>query len=849
MKRLFALLLALALLLPVMTAFAAPTENEKQSLWEQIAAYENEHLRQTRGKAVTAADYAALSGDIAEIVMASDDYTEGTCTYNGTNAMFFWEDADGEPQGYSPSLRARIARSVTDAPTEDVTETASYATRGGTTSGKNVYVIGPWYGKDKYFTEQYKNEGQSIAKATGGTYTLYSGTDANITNVAKAMQDGAVVIFDSHGLTDYDQMLNYTYPDDRRTYVYDSVTGAHTSYLTLSSGTGLTTADKAAVKAADGETYYHAFSFYSGGSTYYCVDGTAIANHMTQDAPHSILWMPICLGMATDGICTPMRAKGVEVVYGYSQSVTFDGDYLYEDDFWTEMKNGSDVASAISVMKNKNADWDPVYASISYYNTIANARKYYVAFPVVVSSEDTYPGQRTSSSYGADSLQTVNSTWKLLGGAHTTHTLTYNKAQAATCTEAGSIAYWYCAGCGQYFADEAATTVLTASQLVIPATGHQPVTDQARAATCTEPGLTEGSHCAVCNTVLTEQKTIGALGHDMNNWSVSAAATCTADGQQKRICSRCDFVETKTIAKLGHDMTDWTVVLAPTCQAAGQQKRICSRCDFAETKTIAKLGHDMNNWSVSAAATCTADGQQKRICSRCDFVETKTIAKLGHDMTDWTVVLAPTCQAAGRSERSCTRCDLKETKELPMLACPSAQYQDVEKTAWYHDAVDFAVQNGIMNGVSDTAFAPNNKLTRAMLATILYRIDGDSGSHEHPFTDVEKGSWYEKAVAWAYSSGVINGTGATTFAPNENVTREQAAAMLYRYTAYCGEKTDVAGDLSAFRDADSISAYAVEPMRWAVGMQILNGKGDGILDPTGTATRAEITKIIMKWAG
>lgn len=771
MKRLFALLLALALLLPVMTAFAAPTENEKQSLWEQIAAYENEHLRQTRGKAVTAADYAALSGDIAEIVMASDDYTEGTCTYNGTNAMFFWEDADGEPHGYSPSLRARIARSVTDAPTEDVTETVSYATRGGTTSGKNVYVIGPWYGKDKYFTEQYKNEGQSIAKATGGTYTLYSGTNANITNVAKAMQDGAVVIFDSHGLTDYDQMLNYTYPDDRRTYVYDSVTGAHTSYLTLSSGTGLTTADKAAVKAADGETYYHAFSFYSGGSTYYCVDGTAIANHMTQDAPHSILWMPICLGMATDGICTPMRAKGVEVVYGYSQSVTFDGDYLYEDDFWTEMKNGSDVASAISVMKNKNADWDPVYASISYYNTIANARKYYVAFPVVVSSEDTYPGQRTASSYGADSLQTVNSTWKLLGGAHTTHTLTYNKAQAATCTEAGSIAYWYCAGCGQYFADEAATTVLTASQLVIPATGHQPVTDQARAATCTEPGLTEGSHCAVCNTVLTEQK------------------------------------------------------------------------------TIAKLGHDMNNWSVSAAATCTADGQQKRTCSRCDFAETKTIAKLGHDMTDWTVVLAPTCQAAGRSERSCTRCDLKETKELPMLVCPSAQYQDVEKTAWYHDAVDFAVQNGIMNGVSDTAFAPNDKLTRAMLATILYRIDGDSGSHEHPFTDVEKGSWYEKAVAWAYSSGVINGTGATTFAPNENVTREQAAAMLYRYTAYCGEKTDVAGDLSAFRDADSISAYAVEPMRWAVGMQILNGKGDGILDPTGTATRAEITKIIMKWAG
>ena len=770
MKRLFALLLALALLLPVMTAFAAPPAGE-QSLWEQILTYENDRLRITRGKAVTASDYAALSADIAEMVMASDDYTEGTCTYDGTNAAFFWEDADGEPQGYLPSLRAKIKNGANGVDPASVGETVtmSYAEKGGSPNAQNVYVIGPWYGSDDSFTNQYKNEGQSIAKAIGGNYTLYSGTSATINNVAKAMEEGAVVIFDSHGVTDYDEPLSYTYPDDRYSYVYDSVTGAHTSYLTLTTGTGLTTADKAKVTDEKG-TYYHASSFLSDSGMVYCVDGTVIANHMTKNAPNSMLWMAICLGMATDGICKPLRGKGVEVVYGYSQSITFDGDYAYEADFWTQMKNGSTVADAVATMKRNNANWDPAYyAAGTYYNTVAKAQRYFVAFPVVVSSEDTHPGRRTGSgNYGADNLQTVNATWRLL--SHTTHTTEYCEAKAPSCTEAGNIAYYRCTGCGKYFSDEAALHELTAQQLVVPAEGHKPVADPEKPATCTQTGLTAGSHCEICGTVLTEQKTVKALGHELTDWRLSLAPTCTADGEQKRTCSRCDFVETKTISKLGHEMTDWEVALAPTCTAEGQR------------------------------------------------------------------------------ERHCIRCDRKETESIPKLDCPSERYRDVEKTAWYHDAVDFAVANGIMNGVSDTSFVPNDKLTRAMLATILYRMDGDEGSYEHPFTDLEEGSWYNKAVAWAYACGVINGASATTFSPNENVTREQAAAMLYRYAAYCGDDTDASGSLSAFRDADQISAYALKPMQWAVGRQILNGKGDGILDPTGTATRAEITKIIMKWA-
>ena len=266
-KRFLALLLMIAMVFSLLPAIAfAEGGTETADLWAQIIAYENEHIRRTRSvdDTVSEADYAALSGQIAELVMASDDYKEGTCTYDGSNSMFFWENAEGEPQGYAPYLRAKIENGSNGVDPETVGETVtqSYAKKGGSPSGKNVYVIGPWYGSDSSFTDQYKAEGQSIAKATGGTYTLYSGSNATIANVAKAMEDGAVVIFDSHGVTDYDKQLSYTYPDDASSYVYDSVTGANTSYLTLTTGTGLTSADKARVTGTNG-TYYHAWSFTS----------------------------------------------------------------------------------------------------------------------------------------------------------------------------------------------------------------------------------------------------------------------------------------------------------------------------------------------------------------------------------------------------------------------------------------------------------------------------------------------------------------------------------------------------------------------------------------------------------
>lgn len=271
--------------------------------------------------------------------------------------------------------------------------TVDYSKRSNGPDAKDVYLIEPFYGTDSSFTRQYQNEASSVAAATGGTYTLYKTRTATIDVIADALESGGVVFFDSHGDTDY-----YETPDRG-----DYVSKANTSYLLIATGTGITSADKASARGDYG-TYNHTMS-YDG---YYYVDGTAITNHMEKDAPNNLVWMAICLGMATDGLEKPFREHGVGVVYGYSQSVTFDGDYDYEATFWTNMKNGKDVKTAIAAMKSKHGNWDPGMGC----STISKARSEYAAFPIVVSDLDAYPGHGN-----VDNYQTVNSDWELFGSS------------------------------------------------------------------------------------------------------------------------------------------------------------------------------------------------------------------------------------------------------------------------------------------------------------------------------------------------------------------------------------------------------------------------------------------------
>ena len=178
--------------------------------------------------------------------------------------------------------------------------------------------------------------------------------------------------------------------------------------------------------------------------------------------------------------------------------------------------------------------------------------------------------------------------------------------------------------------------------------------------------------------------------------------------------------------------------------------------------------------------------------------------------------------------------------------CPSAKFTDVNQDLWYHDGIDYVIDNGLMNGVGDTLFAPNGTTNRAMIVTILHRLEGTPGGETASFQDVADGQWYSEAVGWAAANGIVTGYSADTFGPMNPITREQMAAILYRYAQYKGCDVSEAAGLEAFGDAGTVSSYAVPALEWAVGAELINGM-DGNLNPKGTATRAQVATILMRF--
>ena len=173
------------------------------------------------------------------------------------------------------------------------------------------------------------------------------------------------------------------------------------------------------------------------------------------------------------------------------------------------------------------------------------------------------------------------------------------------------------------------------------------------------------------------------------------------------------------------------------------------------------------------------------------------------------------------------------------------QFQDVAEDAWYYDAVYHCLEQGYFKGESETMFVPGGTMTRAMFATVLYRIAGEpEPAGENPFSDVESGKWYTDAVIWAAGENIIKGYGNGRFGTDDPVTREQMAAIFWRYL---GQPQAENTDLTAFSDADQISGWARDAFAWAVSSGIINGKGSGILDPKGEATRAEVAQIVMNY--
>ena len=181
--------------------------------------------------------------------------------------------------------------------------------------------------------------------------------------------------------------------------------------------------------------------------------------------------------------------------------------------------------------------------------------------------------------------------------------------------------------------------------------------------------------------------------------------------------------------------------------------------------------------------------------------------------------------------------------------CPSAPFTDVDTAKWYHLSVDYVLTHKMMNGVSSRAFAPNANLTRGMLVQILYNLEGKPKGTAANFSDVQADAWYAEAVGWAATNKVVTGYADGTFRPNAAVTREQAAAILYRYAKSKGIDVSVGENTNilSYVDVQQASEYAIPALQWAVGAGVLNGKNGSRLAPTGTATRAEIAAIMQRW--
>ncbi len=194
--------------------------------------------------------------------------------------------------------------------------------------------------------------------------------------------------------------------------------------------------------------------------------------------------------------------------------------------------------------------------------------------------------------------------------------------------------------------------------------------------------------------------------------------------------------------------------------------------------------------------------------------------------------------------------DTGETTD-PVTPTPDVsdrRFIDVAETDWFNNAVNYVADNNYFQGVSEKEFAPSGKMTRAMLVTVIGRMANADTNAENIFADVEAGSWYAGYVAWAAANGIVTGLGDNKFAPNNNVTREQIAAILMRYTAHKGLTTEVSSTekYDSMKDTAEVSEYAVEAMKWATAYGIING-ADGNINPKGNATRAEVAQMIMNF--
>lgn len=433
---------------------------------------------------------------------------------------------------------------------------------------------------------------------------------------------------------------------------------------------------------------------------------------------------------------------------------------------------------------------------------------------------------------------------------------------APTCTEQG-YTHHVCTvkGC----------TYAPVDDTYVAATDHTWVKTQTNPPTCTEQG-TAFYKCSACGATRTEK--IAALGHDLSRCDLVPDATCTQPGRAVGTCARCDVKIDEVIPAKGHDYSYKSASSTePTCTESGHYQGTCPRCYQDYNDTIPALGHDWGEWVTSIEPTVSTVGYRYHICNRdgCGYREGEDIPKLHtHTWDAGVVTQKPTAAEPGVRTYTCTVCGQTRTEPIPATgvpetcnggpACPGYAFRDMPAPSiWSHAGLDYCIYHGYIAGTSATTVTPDGECTRAMIVSILYRVQGEPAKVNGyelkklapPFDDVERGRWYTDAIWWAKLTGVVSGMSPSTFAPDDPITRAQLAVILYNYTKqFAPESLTETGSLAGFPDAGSVPSWARTAMAWAVGNGLISGVGENgvsYLRPEGCATRAQVATILMNY--
>ena len=432
---------------------------------------------------------------------------------------------------------------------------------------------------------------------------------------------------------------------------------------------------------------------------------------------------------------------------------------------------------------------------------------------------------------------------------------------APTCTEQG-YTHHVCTvkGC----------TYAPVDDTYVAATDHTWVKTQTLPPTCTEQG-TAFYKCSACGATRTEK--IAPLGHDLSRCDLKPAATCTQPGRAVGTCARCGVQIDEVIPAKGHDYSYAETSVAPTCTEPGHYKGTCPTCGKDYDDVVPALGHDWGEWVTSIEPTVSTVGYRYHVCNRdgCGYREGEDIPKLHtHTWDAGVVTQKPTAAEPGVRTYTCTVCGQTRTEAIPATgvpetcnggpACPGYAFRDMPAPSiWSHAGLDYCIYHGYIAGTSATTVTPDGECTRAMIVSILYRVQGEPAKVNGyelkklaaPFDDVERGRWYTDAIWWAKLTGVVSGMSPSTFAPDDPITRAQLAVILYNYTQqFAPESLTETGSLTGFPDAGSVPSWARTAMAWAVGNGLISGVGENgvsYLRPEGCATRAQVATILMNY--